>query len=419
MSEKLVVENILPMSNTGGEKARGQPDILLNLDAFSNEVIKRQGRTLLASLINCHSLKQIDDYFLAGAEGSVFGRALWLVDLEGKKTELVELPDFNRLYYVPIGDKIYISSRTKSFIFNKNTRQVETWGVAVPEVGPDVTVIGGGLPPGKYHLTFTRSSSTGELSGSGPITEIDLSITGGFNISNVASDFLVWITEPNGTKFLLSGPSSRIQKPVGAEILQTLDVTPPNGLEHLIFFRGRLWGAKEDKILYSDSYAFSWFRPYNQFTFKDPILMLADDSNGVYIGTDSDTWYQTGDNIREMSLKRIGGGVIKGALVYAPVGPEDLRVPVWASSEAIFAGISGGAVSLTDDKVDIQLGNEGAAFFRKIKGKLQIGVNAPSSGAGISDKITVNVFREGRLINATYFEAVRDHLSLPDTITEA
>lgn len=407
------------MSNVGGEKTRGQPDVLLNLDSFATQVEKRSGRTLLASLTNSHSLQEVDGYFLVGAEGVTFGRALWLVELTGNKTELAELPDFNRLYYVPIGDRIYISSRTKSFIFNKITRQVETWGVAIPEVGPDVTVIGGGLPPGKYHLTFTRNNILGELSGAGPVTIVDLAVTGGFDVSNVASDFMVWITEPNGIKFLLSGISPKIQKPVGAEILQTLDVTPPDGLEHLIFFRGRIWGTKDDKILYSNSYAFNWFRPYNSFTFKGPILMLADDPNGVYIGTDVDTWFQSGDNIRQMSLKRIGEGVIKGALVYAPVGPEDLRVPVWASSEAIFAGINGAAISLTDEKVDIKLGNEGAAFFRKVKGKLQIGVNAPSSGAGISDKVTVNVFREGRLINATYFEAVRDHISLPDTITEA
>lgn len=419
MSEKLTVENILPMSNVGGEKSRGQPDVLLNLDSFSTSVEKRQGRTLLASLSNSHSIQEIDGYFLVGAEGVMFGRALWLVDLEGSKTELAELPDFNRLYYVPIGDKVYISSKTKSFIFNTITRQTEPWGIAIPEVGPNVTVVGGGLPPGKYSLTFTRQSSTGELSGSGPVTEAELTITGGFSIDNVASDFLVWITEPNGTKFLLAGSSSEIQKPVGIEILQTLDVTPPDGLENLDFFRGRIWGSKKDKILYSDSYAFNWFRPYNSFTFKEPILMIAHDPSGVYIGTKSDTWFQSGDNIRQMSLTRIGAGVIKGALVYAPVGDDDLRVPVWASSEAIFAGISGKAVSLTDERVDIQLGEEGAAFFRKIQGKLQIGVNAPSSGAGISDKVTVNVFREGRLLKATYVEMVRDHISLPDTITEA
>lgn len=416
MSEKITVENILPMSNVGGEKEKGQPDILLNLDSFSNKVDKRQGRTLLASLSNCHSLQAVDNYFLAGATGAGFGRSLWMVDPQGNKTELAELPDLNRLYYLPIGDKVYFSSKTKSLIFNKNTLQIEIWGIPIPEVGPEVTVIGGGLPPGTYHLTFTRSNGQ-EISGSGPVTTVELTVTGGINISNLASDFLVWITEPNGTKFLLAnGPS--IQKPTGVEILQTLDVTPPNGLEHLIFFRGRIWGVKNDKIFYSDSYAFNWFRPYNVFTFKSPILMLAEDTNGVYIGTKDDTFYQTGDNIRGMSLKRIGGGVIKGALVYAPVGPEDLRVPVWASSDAIFAGVNGGAVSLTDDKVDIQLGNEGAAFFRKVKGKLQIGVNAPASGAGISDSVTVNVFREGRVINATYFEQVRDHISLSNSTVE-
>ena len=45
MSEKLTIENILPMSNVGGEKTRGQPDVLLNLDAFSTQVEKRSGRT--------------------------------------------------------------------------------------------------------------------------------------------------------------------------------------------------------------------------------------------------------------------------------------------------------------------------------------------------------------------------------------
>ena len=146
--------------------------------------------------------------------------------------------------------------------------------------------------------------------------------------------------------------------------------------------------------------------------------MVAEDVGGIYIGTKDDTYYQSGDNIREMGLKKIGAGVIKGALVYAPVGPKDERVPVWASKNSIFAGICGEAVSLTDDKINIDLGDVGAAFFRTIKGLIQVGVNAPSSGAGVSDKVTVNVFREGRLINATYTEAVRDHIALAGEITE-
>lgn len=66
----------------------------------------------------------------------------------------------------------------------------------------------------------------------------------------------------------------------------------------------------------------------------------------------------------------------------------------------------------------MNLSDGAAAFFRKIKGLIQVGVNAPSSGAGVSDKVTVNVFRDGRLINAIYNEAVRDHVSLSGSITE-
>jgi hypothetical protein len=419
MPEKITVENILPMSNVGGEKLKGQPDVVLNLDAFSRQVEKRQGRTLLANLTNCHSLHTVDNYFLAGATGSGFARALWLVELSGNKIELAELPDFNRLYYQAIGEKIYISSKTKSFIFNKTTRAIEAWGVPVPEEGPSTTVIGGGLPPGRYHLTFTRKNALGELSGAGPVTVLDLKLTGGITITNQDADYSAWITEPNGNKFFFAGNSNVIQKPVGGEILPTLDVTPPKGLENLIFFRGRIWGSNNDTFLYSDSYAFSWFRPYNSFNFKAPILMVAEDIGGIYVGTKDDTYYLSGDNIREMGLRRIGAGVIKGALVYAPVGPDDLRVPVWASKDSIFAGIGGKATSLTDDKIDMNLGDIGAAFFRTVKGLIQVGVNAPSSGAGVSDKVTVNVFREGRLINATYNEAIRDHVSLTGSITES
>jgi len=418
MPDKIAVENILPMSNAGGEKLKGQPEVILNMDSFANQVDKRQGRTLLASLSNCHSLKEVDDYFLAGGSGGGFPRSLFKVDLAGNKTELAELPDLNRVHYLPVGDKVYLSSKTQSLVYNKLTRATENWGVDIPEFGPDVTIVGGGLPPGKYHICFTRKTALGELSGAGPVTVVDLSVAGGVHITNKDSDFLVWITEANGVKFFLAGNSSFIQKPTGIEVLPTLDVTPPGGLENLIFFRGRIWGSKNDKILYSDSYAFSWFRPYNAFQFNSEILMLAEDANGVYIGTETDTYYQTGDNIREMSLNRIGAGVIKGALVYAPVGPADIRVPVWASSEGIFSGVGGEAVSLTDEKVNIELGKGGAAFYNQVKGNIQLGVNAPASGAGISDKVSVNVFREGRLINATYNEAVRDNVALSGETTE-
>lgn len=419
MSKKLTVENILPMSNVGGEKLLGQPDILLNMDAFTNSVEQRPGRTQLASLINCHSLQAVDDYFLCGAKGLTFPRSIWWIDLQGNKTELAELSGLSKLYYKELGNIVYVSSKEESFKYNKLTRLIEPWGIPVPEVGPDVTVVGGGLPPGKYSLCFTRKNSTGGLSGAGPVTEIELTITGGLKINNSATDFLIWMTDVNGAKFYLTRSSFFIQKSSGVELLPTLDVIPPNGLENLIFFRGRLMGSLNGKILYSDSYAFDWFRSYNSFEFKDDILMLAEDANGIYIGTEKDTWYQSGDNIRNMQLKKIGEGVIKGALVYAPVGPDDIRVPVWASPEGIFAGIGGKAASLTDDKVNIQLKGVGAAFFKNLKGSIQIGINAPPrEGAGISDKAIVQVFREGRIITATYNEFVRDHIDLSDLITE-
>lgn len=417
MPEKITVENILPMSNTGGERLKGEPEVVLNLDAFSNQVEKRQGRTLLASLSNCHSLQAVDNYFLAGATGSLYSRALWMIDSQGVTTELAELPDLNKLYYKIIGEKVYISSRTKSLIFNKETMVVEDWGIEIPKKGPSVTIMGGALPSGKYSLVFTRSVA-GEISGAGLVTTIELKVAGGLSVSNMDSDFSVWITEPNGVKFFYSGTSPLIQRPPGGEILPTLDVTPPDGLENLLFFKGRIFGSRNKKMLYSDSYAFNWFRGYNSFDFKSNILMLAEDDKGIYIGTKDVTYFQSGNDIREMSLDEIGGGVIKGTLVYAPVGDGDIRVPVWASKEGIFAGVGGKAKSLTDDRLNMSLAGEGAAFFRYVKGNIQLGVNAPSEGtASISDKVTVKVFREGRIINATYNEFVRDNIAVSGTLT--
>lgn len=426
MSSPVEIENILPMSNIEGEKELGTPDAILNMDAFLQEVKKRGGYTQLAALTDCHSVYAVGSKFLCYATGVGNSRSLWKVDLEGTKVEIASLPDRGRIYYETVGDTVYISTRTYYATYAISTETLSSWGVLRPTEAPLITLIGGALAPGKYQLTFTRKDSTGEISGSGPIVKVELTATGGFSLSNLDSDYLIWITEANGTKFYYAGVSSKITKSQGVEVLQTLDVTPPLDLSlgNLCFFIGRIWGSKDNILYCSDPYAFNWFRTYHRWVYDSEIVMVLCDETGLYVGTRTASWYQEGKDIKNMKLKQIGEAVISGTGIKAPihtandfVGEAEKPIPVWATAHGIVAGIRTEAVRLTGEKLNFKMGGEGATFFRFLNGVPQLGVSSPDTQRfGISDTVDVQVFRKGRLIKGNYSDIIKTAFKLEEVV---
>lgn len=416
-SRPLKIENIAGMDNTGGSKPPEVPDVILNMDAVSNSLQVRAGRKLHVALTSPNSLYAVGSVLLCSADGVVWPRSVWEIDEAGNKRELWKVDGDDKLYYVTVGDKTYFSSRRSSGAYSFASRSISSWGVALPTAAPSLAAVSGRLPPGIYSVLFTRINAGGEISGAGPATEIELNAPGGISIGNVAGDYWVWATEADGDKYLFCGSSSFLDGAFGGDALQTLDVKPPQGLTNLIYFAGRIWGVEDKELKYSEAYAYSWFRKYNNFSFEEDILVLAADEGGIYVGTKTATWYQSGRDVRNMRLDKIGNGVIKGTLTHAPIGEANKRVPVWAGKEGMFAGINGQAVKLTGDNLNFVISETGASFFRLVKGEPQIGVTSPEGNFSVSDQVSAKIFRGGRLIEGNYHKDVCEGTIFSDLVT--
>lgn len=188
--------------------------------------------------------------------------------------------------------------------------------------------------------------------------------------------------------------------------LNIMDVTPASPMEYILLFGSRIWGIRGNTLVYSEPFSYKWFKQQNVISFnKENLNMLAISENpvGLYVSSDIETWFLSGNNPYEMTISHFYSGVVRNTLQYCNFRELGNNVPVWVSMNGIVAGIGGKILSLTENKITM-LGNkgEGSALFRYVNGEPQYLANfslSESKEANIGDKTVVEVFRKGKLIN--------------------
>jgi hypothetical protein len=411
------------------KKGIASPRVVLNADvSLDGELIVRKGKVLFVNLPGAHSLWANADCMLCAANGILYrisqGAAVNISTLAGLRYPLS---------YVEADEKVYISNPHWQGVFDPSTNTVTSFGVAAPP-GPMLISGSGNLPAGNYHVTMTNVSGT-ELSGSGPISDIELTAEGGIQVLNRPAGALVWVTDADEGIFYLVGATSQIVDLPTVEPLPSFLCSPPPFLENLCYAFGRIWGSSGSDVYYSEPFKLGWFKTAsNKFSFDSPVTLIAKVPTGLFVGMEDKTKFLAGTEPDQMVQSDAGAGSIKGTLDYCNNLPDlsstlstsekgVVDVPVWLTTEGIVAGATSGTLyNLTKNKIKMGIPAQGASLYRNLEGVFQFLTSfkqgTTGSGKGFEDDDTVNVFKNGRIdVHNKRTDAMGSRAGFSDTAT--
>ncbi len=410
MAKAIQINDFTGMNNI--KKAEGslqEPRVILNADVTAQgRLEKRDGQTKTISLAGAHSL-------WAGNSGMlcVAGDKLYHLE-QGTAQEICSIsgPD-SQMYYEEVNGLIYVSNQHWNGVIDPAPWTVSDWGIPLPEQ-PLLSTTSGSMPAGMYHVCFTAKDGD-NISGNGPVAQIELTAEGGISISNRPAGGLVWVTDPNGSMFYLAGGVDEVTAPPGVEPLPSFLCSPPLCMENLCYAFGRMWGSREGTVYYSEPFHLDWFKNnLNRFDFEETVTMIARVKTGIFVGCENSTYFFGGTEPEKMEQARAGAGAVPGTLTYCNnvtelgdiISPQEKvhdSVPVWLSKEGVVIGNNAGRLfNLTQQKVRFAPGEKGASLYRQKGGQFQFLTSFKSgpegSGFGISDSATCEVMRNGKVI---------------------
>jgi hypothetical protein len=381
------------------------PSVILNADVTPDSRLKkRAGYALFFALPNSHSAWSTRRVMLVAAEGHLYrffpdGTKITLCNLAG--------PHEEKLFYAAVDNEVYISSRHWMGILDITTNQVRAWGIQVPEQPVMSLQTGtGALKSGTYHVCYTLLNG-GMVGGNGMSEAIEVLVDDStILLLNRPANIVVWITDPNGNKFYRAlAEQDRITGVDTLEPLPTFMCSPPNPMRFIRKAFGRMWGAIDNELLYSEPYRLDLYKSTNRFTFPTEIKMVGYVDGGIYVGFEERTIFLPGTEPTAMKEVDVGSGVTRNILAYCNNIPGvGNNVPVWVSIDGLVAGgHSGALLRIKQDMIQFPAGREGAAISRTINGQAQFLASfkqeRPSgSGVGFGDSATCDVVRNGSVL---------------------
>ena len=255
----------------------------------------------------------------------------------------------------------------------------------------------------------------GKLTGTSPVSTIELFNVGGIQVINRPTDAIVWCTEVNESTFFKIGMTSKIVQISTAEPCPSFLCTPPPQFSVLCYAFGRVWGAIDDTVYYSEPGEYEWFRlPFNKLKFDAEVTVIAQVPTGLFIGNRSRTVFMQGTEPQLMREFHAGAASIPGTLAYCNNVPElgdilgtpekgYVDVPIWITAEGVVAGNSAGRLfNLTKHKLKFNIPERGASLYRSNNGVFQylssFRRGAATSAANFSDEAICEVYRNGQLV---------------------
>jgi hypothetical protein len=403
------MNNVKRDENFFSSEGIAEPKIILNADVdITQSIVARPGTTKILSLVKGSSLWSGISCSLFVDNGTLYRFT------PPTKTAVGVIGDRGApVDFVDVEGKVYFSNQYCQGIFDPLTNTIGEWGI-LPPVGPMLLTGSGSLQSGTYNVTLT-SSSGDEISGTGPISTIELTAEGGIQVLNRPADATVWCTDVNEFIFYRIGKVNKIVSVPTVEPCPSLMCSPPPFLSNLCYAFGRVWGSLGSTVYYSQPFKFGWFRlSANRFEFESEVTVIAKVPTGLFIGMRDKTRFLAGTEPEQMRQSDAGAGSIPGSLGYCNNVPElgdilgtpekgYVDVPIWRTTEGFVIGNAAGRFyNLTKNKLIFGIPERGASLYRSQKGVFQFLSSAKQgvtgSGAGFSDTATCEIFRNGKLV---------------------
>jgi hypothetical protein len=400
-------------------EGRITPHFIVNADPTDSGVVKKAtgyGPPLSIPGLYSISGEELGLSVLLGAANGI----LYRIDpASGLKTALASVGPKSPLTYAEVNNKIYCSSAYWNGVYNLLTGEMEPWGLALPGVAPDVSLIPGDLPPGRYGLCYTRVTPDGlSMSGNGLIRHIEFQDQAqGIQLNNLEADFVPWMTQVNGGPLFLAeiNAQGQITRQVpDFNPLTSLNIVPPPPFAHFAFAHGRFWGVVGRNLHYSEPSEIGdlgWFSRKTK-TFLEDLVMVAPFTNGIYVSSLTSTWVLRETAPEKMKIERVGNGAIPGSLTMAKIqasmsgGAVPTRefadmsmmpTPVWRGPTSVVLGThSGHLIFMTERGLKLSTRQYGAGLFRMQDGIPQIIMTAWGVAQNLDCEAQA-IFQNGKL----------------------
>jgi hypothetical protein len=348
----------------------------------------RQGYQQVYSGTGCHSVFGDGDdlYFREGQTLKVMDASAGITTLKSGLTAAEA-----RMSFLRIHNRLICCDGVNGLVIDDNG--IRDWGMQRPPA-PALTETAGNLAAGRYLVAATYIGEDGQESGASNIMSIDIT-KGGFNaeFTGLCTDSIsfvhFYVSYYGGDILYYSGLSpisttvtfnwvSSIRPSNQGQALETKWLSPPpmmGGNTLLEYYRGRVFYASGEILWYSEPYAYELFNVRESFfMFDSPITLLAAVYDGIFIATETASFFMQGTTPEEMGLKKIADyGAIFGS--QAKGNPEKEMQGVnnvwyWDTPRGKCAGMDGGQfLNMSWDVCSVPTGRQGAGLFWQTGGQ--------------------------------------------------
>lgn len=261
-----------------------------------------------------------------------------------------------------------------------NTRYlVLSWGLEAPSGQPAISSLpNGGLGAGRYQIavTFVRTTTPSEESGTGAAVAVDVPSGGGIQLQAIPqpvdptiNKIRIYSTQCNGKQFyryrdIDVGVISDVvfaSATLGA-VLKTQFLRPPPPGTSLAFYKGRIWIASGRLLYVTEPFRLGAFFPMAAFEFPESIAFVTTFEGGLLVA--SDQHYQllgkVPADMQQISLLPYRG--IPGTVT--SFGDADAKA--WISERGlIVADDSGQLKNVSEDSLAFDNYKRGALLLRE------------------------------------------------------
>lgn len=175
----------------------------------------------------------------------------------------------------------------------------------------------------------------------------------------------------------------------------------------LAYYNGRIYMAVGKAVWVTELYLYDWVDDVKGFTpYEADVTVLASVTDGLYVGTETGVWFQTGPFNEMKRVAAVSSGALPGSAVQVP--PHLIPDPFVMSTKSaimimtqdgVCLGMDGGNMTnVSQDRVVLPKAAKASALFRS-----QDGVNqyvsvadsggTPVSGARIGDYVDAEIRR--------------------------
>lgn len=403
--------------------------LALNVDVTDSGLLKQRPGYSLVAPGSAHSLFAADS---ADHGYCVIDGTLHLITADSR-TPMMHV-GHQPMAYVDMAGHVWASNGEGAW--RLNGADAMPWGTESPGGQPVLSPLASGsMPPGRYLVAVTFSNVDGEESGCEVAEDIELTQTGGIELTRIpppqepeTTKVNIYLSPPNGDALYRVGtvaaatPTVHLRTPVGSSgatgrALQTLlcDRVPPAVL--LGAYKGRIYfiPAHSDRraLYFTEPLRYGVYKVHrNYHLFPDPVESIAVVDDGLFVGTTRHTYWLPGTDpfesarlaIEDAGMVRGTALTLRGSAFGLDELPNRLVAVWWTTRGVLMRGDAGGVVTpLTERQLALPQYEAGAIHHRETDGLSQLisVLRSPSTHNRIAafDRADAQVIRNGVIVN--------------------